>query len=96
MQSNRLNITVMDLNGDVRKRLEIKENGVVVKEVNAGSARKAGIRRGDVILMINNVDVVNTKQFNDLVEGLPTGKSVPLLVQRRGGPVFLALKLSDE
>jgi serine protease Do len=43
--------------------------------------------------MINNVDILSTKQFKSLVEDLPTGKSVPLLVQRRGGPVFLALKL---
>jgi len=94
LESNRLNITVMDLSAEVRKRLDVKENGVVVNDVATGAARKAGIRRGDVILMINNVDILGTSQFKKLVEDLPTGKSVPLLVQRRGGPVFLALKLS--
>lgn len=92
-QDNRLNITVMDLTGDIRKQLEIKENGVLVDQVEDGAARKAGVRRGDVILMINNTDVINAEQFKKLVEGLQEGKSVPMLVQRRGGPVFFALKV---
>lgn len=94
-EDNRLNVVVTDLTDEMRKKLEIKENGVIVKSVSTGPARKAGVRRGDVILMINNTDVSNATQFKELVEGLPAGKSVPLLVQRRGGPVFLALKLPE-
>jgi serine protease Do len=46
--------------------------------------------------MINNTDIKDAEHFKNIIEKLPTGKSVPLLVQRRGGPVFLALKLSDK
>ena len=95
-ESNRLNISVIDLTGDQRKNLEIKDNGVLVNKVSSGPARKAGVRRGDVILMINNTDVKDTDHFEKIIDKLPTGKSVPLLVQRRGGPVFLALKLSKD
>lgn len=95
-KDNRLNVVVTDLTGEIRKQMEIKENGVLVKRVNSGPARKAGIRRGDVILMINNKDIKDTKHFKEIVDGLPKGKSVPLLVQRRSGPVFLALKMQDE
>jgi len=95
-EESRINILVSDIDDQMRKKLEVKENGVLVRKVNPGAARKAGIRRGDVILMINNVDVADTAQFKALVNDLPTGKSVPLLVQRRGGPVFLALKIVDE
>lgn len=95
-EESRINIVVSDIDDQMRNKLEVKENGVLVKKVNSGAARKAGIRRGDVILMINNVDVTDTAQFKQLVDNLPTAKSVPLLVQRRGGPVFLALKISDE
>jgi serine protease Do len=93
---NRLAIAVSDLGSDVRKKLDVKENGVLVSEVQAGPARKAGVRRGDVILMINNIDIKNTKHFNEVLEDLPSSKSVPLLVQRRGGPVFLALKIESD
>ena len=80
----------------MRNKLQVKENGVLVSQVEAGPAQKAGVRRGDVILMMNNIDVIDTNQFNTLVTDLPVGKSVPLLVQRRGSPVFLALKVSAD
>lgn len=95
-ESNKLNVSVIDLTSEQRNSLEIKENGVLVNKVDSGPARKAGVRRGDVILMINNNDVKDADHFKKIIENLPTGKSVPLLVQRRGGPVFLALKLSDK
>ena len=95
-EDNRLSVAVADLSAEERTDLDIKENGVIVTRIGSGPARKAGIRKGDVILMINNQDVKNADQFKELVEGLPTGKSVPLLIQRRGGPVFLALKVPEE
>jgi len=95
-KASRLKITVSDLTPEQRKRLSISENGVLVSQVQAGPARRAGVRRGDVILMINNVEVTDARQFRELVDDLPSGKSVPLLVQRRGGPVFLALKIDED
>lgn len=92
----RLNITVMDLTPEQREKLEIKGGGVIVKRVQAGAARKAGVRRGDVILMLNNIDIDDAKHFAEISADLPAEKRVPLLVQRRGGPVFLALKIKDE
>lgn len=95
-QNNRLSVVVADLSRDERNELDIKENGVIVTHIGSGPARKAGIRKGDVILMLNNQDVKSADQFETLVDELPVGKSVPLLIQRRGGPVFLALKVPDE
>lgn len=92
----RLNIVVSDLTEEQRNKLDIKEGGVLVTRVQAGPARKAGVRRGDVVLTINNIDIKDARHFKQIVEDLPADKSVPLLVQRRGGPVFLALKVKDE
>jgi serine protease Do len=92
----RLSITVMDLTAEQRKKLEIKDGGVIVQKIQAGPARTAGVRRGDVVLSINNIDVKNAKHFAEISVGLPVGKSVPMLVQRRGGPVFLALKIKEK
>ena len=69
---------------------------MIVQQVLPGVARSAGVRRGDVILMINNIDVKDAKQFAEVSADLPAGKSLPLLVQRRGGPVFLALKIKEK
>ncbi len=91
---NALNVTVADLTPEQRKELGLeKRQGVIVQQVEEGPAQEAGIRRGDVLLKLNNVDVDNVAHFKRLVGELPAGKSVPVLIQRRSGPIFLALRL---
>jgi serine protease Do len=94
-ESNKLNVSVTDLTGEQRKGLEIKENGVLVNKVGSGPARKAGIRRGDVILMINHHNVSSTRQFEKLLDKLPKDKLLPVLIQRGKGPIFLTMKLEE-
>jgi len=91
--SNRLGITVADLTDEQRESLENVKNGVMVQEVENGTAADAGIQPGDVILRIQNNVVRNKNEFDKIVKNLPTGKSVAVLIQRRGSPVFLALKI---
>jgi serine protease Do len=91
--SNRLGITVADLTDEQRESLENVKNGVMVQEVENGIAADAGIQPGDVILRIQNNVVRNKNEFDKIVKNLPTGKSVAVLIQRRGSPVFLALKI---
>ncbi len=92
---NRLDVTVTEVSDDIYKQLELPTRGVVVKEVDKGAALDAGIRRGDIILMINNKKVTGLKSFNSLVEAMPEGRSVPILIQRGRSPVFLAVKITD-
>ena len=92
---NRLGISVSGLTAEQREQLEVKQNGLLVQDVKPGPALDAGIRRGDVILRIQDQLIKDVKQFNDVVKGLPKGKSIAMLVQRRGGSQFLALKLKD-
>ncbi len=94
-EDNRLGIAVADIPPEQRKQLEIK-TGVLVQQVNSGPALKAGIQRGDIILSINNVDIDNTERFNSVVKGLPSDKSVPMLIQRGEGALFLPLKIEKD
>ncbi len=94
-QQNPLHVVVEDLTEEQRKELEIEDHGVVVSQISSGPARKAGVRNGDVILLINNIKIKDAKHFAGLVDQLPEDKSIPILIQRRGGPIFLALKLKD-
>jgi len=91
---NRLNISVADLTDDQRKELEI-DGGILVETVGDGAAGDAGIREGDIILRIDSKPVKNIDEFEKSIEKLPTGKSIAILVQRRGGPIFLALKVPE-
>ncbi len=90
---NRLGISVIDLTSEQRKSLEVPKNGVIVQDVGKGPAKDAGIQRGDVILRIQNNVISDTDDFEKTVKKLPAGKSVAMLVQRQGSPVFLAIKV---
>lgn len=90
---NRLNIKVNDLTREIREQLQLEEQGVLVEEVSEGPADQAGIIPGDVILLINNRKISNSKMLRELVDDLPRGKSIPVLIHRDGNPMFLAIKL---
>jgi serine protease Do len=93
-KTTRLGISVADLTDDQKQELEL-DNGVVVQRVIEGAASRAGISKGDVILSINNESVTSVQQFRKLVDALPAGRSVAVLVQREGNPTFLAIKVPD-
>jgi serine protease Do len=95
-ESDKLGLRVQSLTAEQRKQLELGKRGVVVRSVESGPGRSAGIRPGDVILMINNQDVTSAEQFAKLVKQLPEGKSVPVLIQRGDAPVFLPLKIPED
>lgn len=93
---NRLGIKASGLTKELREQFQVPKGGVLVQVVKAGAARKAGIMRGDVILRIGNKRVQNVKGFDKIVNGLPNGKSIALLVQRQGSPIFMAIKLGTD
>jgi serine protease Do len=74
-----LGLVVSDIAADQQKELKIK-GGVQVDNVD-GAAALAGIRAGDLILAINNVEVTGAKQFAELVAKLDLSKPAALLVR---------------
>jgi serine protease Do len=95
MEDTALGMKVEELGQDARKRLKV-EGGVLVVDVDeSGPASEAGILKGDVIVMIDNRAIESVDDFEDVTDELHAGKSVALLVQRRAGPVFLAIRPED-
>ncbi|QYZ67650.1 MAG: serine peptidase [Gammaproteobacteria bacterium (ex Lamellibrachia satsuma)] len=94
---NRLGVTVSDLTEEHLSQFSLPAGqGVMVDSVMGNEAREAGVREGDVIMMLNNTNVENAKQFERLAKRLPGGKTVALLVHRTSGPMFLALRVPEE
>ncbi len=91
-----LGIKVKQLTEEQIERMQLKDGGVIVSKVEAGAGRSAGLKRGDVIQMINNQKITSIKDFKKVVKGLEPGKSVAVLVLRYTGPVFLALRIPDK
>lgn len=90
--SDRLGLSVIDLSDEKREKLGITDGGVLVQGVDTGPARDASIRKDDVIMMINNVNIENVAHFTEVVSKL-SATTVPILVHRRGSPLFLALNI---
>jgi len=92
--SNKLGIKVSELTAEERDALQVPKGGVLVREVEKGAAREAGIERGDVILRIQNETINGVDDFEKTIKKLPTEKSIAVLIQHRGSPAFLALKIN--
>lgn len=67
------------------------EGGVGIASVEPGPAEQAGVQPGDILLSLSGQKIDSPERFNEVVAGLTPGSSVPLLIQRNGGPLFLAL-----
>jgi serine protease Do len=68
--------------------------GVVVRAVTPGSvAAEAGVRVGDIITLIDTSPIKSTEAFEQIVDALGGGSSVPMRLIRDGSPLFIGLKL---
>ncbi|WP_409278450.1 DegQ family serine endoprotease [Pseudomonas defluvii] len=92
--SNRLGVSVADLNAEQKKALELK-GGVVIKEVQDGPAAMIGLRPGDVITHLNNQAIISAKSFTEIAKELPKNRSVSMRVLRQGRASFITFKLAE-
>ncbi|MGR6034763.1 MAG: DegQ family serine endoprotease [Candidatus Nitrosoglobus sp.] len=91
----RLALEVADLSDEKRAQLNL-DSGVQVTNVEEGPASEAGVQEGDIILSINDTEIKDVKQFKELVEKLPAGKTVPILLQRGQNTSFVAIKIPKD
>jgi serine protease Do len=77
---------------DAQKR-ELKVDGGVLVEDAQGAAARAGIRRGDVILAVNNQDVKSVDQFRQMLQQVQKGRIVALLVRRGANSIYIPFRV---
>lgn len=88
---NSLGLAVSELPAAGRKALGVNF-GVVVEAVQ-GPAEKTQIRRGDVIIAVNNVDLTSMRQFGEMVAAQKAGAPVALLVRRGDASLYVAVEV---
>ena len=83
----RFGISIQNLNERMKQNLGIKENGVVVQNVEPGSFAEEdlGLAAGDVIVAINRKPVANVDEFKRIQGSLKTGDAVAMRVLRNAG-----------
>ncbi len=91
-EANKIGLSLKELTAAQKKKLNGK-NGLLVIE-STGAAAQAGIRRGDVILGLNNSETQSVEQFNKQINAITAGKTVAVLVQRGENTLYVPIKVT--
>lgn len=92
---NALGVTVKELTQEASERLGyIGEEGVVIEDFDPqGPAAFAGLKKGTLVLEVNQEPVKTKAQFNKLVSSLEKGGRVLLLIRQGGMTRYVALTI---
>ena len=88
----KLGMTLSELSPEQKRELGVA-NGLLVEEASSNAAR-AGIRKGDVLLAINNQDVKSLEQLTEVLAQFEKARSVALLIRREGSSLYVPLRLN--
>ena len=88
---NKVGLTLKELTPQQKKKLNGK-NGLLVTE-SIGAAAQAGIRRGDVLLGLNNSESQSVDAFNKQINAVAAGKTVAVLVLRGDSTLYVPIKV---
>jgi len=75
-----LGLAVSDLNDAQKKELKLK--GGVKVDTSSDAAQRAGLREGDIILAVGNVEVANTREFESAIGKADKSKALSVLFRR--------------
>ena len=85
-----LGLTVSELSDAQRRELKLK-HGVRVEAVE-GAAARAGLREGDVILALDNVEISDVKQFLAVATKAEKARAVSVMVRRGEWVNYLVIR----
>jgi len=97
VRRGRVGIAVQDLTPEIAKAMHIgATEGAVVAQVEPGSAaERAGLRRGDVVVAIDGVQVRSATQVRNHVGLKRVGQPVALTVDRNGSRQVLTATIQE-
>jgi serine protease Do len=84
-----LGVAVRPLTPDEKRRAEVS-SGLLVEQAG-GSAARAGIRQGDIILSVNGLPIDSVDQLRAVIA--KAGKKAAILVERGDSRVFVPVDL---
>ncbi|RAV55071.1 peptidase A2 [Mucilaginibacter rubeus] len=93
-----LDIVLRDMDARQAGRLKTKNvNGVLVKGVIKGGAGDlAGVRKDDILLMLDKITLENTAQCREMLAERAPGDRITLVIWRDNGQISLPVKLSAD
>jgi len=94
LASSALGLNVADLTAEQKR--ELKQTGGVLVEAVDGPAARAGLRAGDVILSVANVQIGGVKEFEAVLAKLDKAKPVSVLVRRGEWAQYAVIRPSSK
>lgn len=91
-EANKIGLTLKELTPQQKKKLNGK-NGLLVVD-STGAAAQAGIRRGDVVLGLNNSESQSVDLFNKQINAITVGKTIAVLVLRGESTLYVPIKVT--
>lgn len=91
-EANRIGLTLKELTPQQKRKLNGK-NGLLVVD-SSGAAAQAGIRRGDVVLGLNNSESQSVDLFNKQINAVAVGKTIAVLVLRGENTLYVPIKVT--
>ncbi|NIQ06886.1 MAG: PDZ domain-containing protein [Candidatus Korarchaeota archaeon] len=81
-----LGVSLMNMSPQLARRLGtgVKRGALVVNTAMRSSAAKAGIRKGDIIQEIDNVEVHSSREVQDVIASQSVGEKVEITATRNG------------
>ncbi|MBF0539305.1 MAG: DegQ family serine endoprotease [Nitrospirae bacterium] len=92
-----LGVNIQPMTPELSKSFGITtKDGVLIADVvEAGPADKAGIKRGDVIVMFNGNESTSTRQLRNMVSAIDPGTTVDVKVIRDAKELVLSVKVGE-
>ena len=89
-ENSKLGLSVRQITPDEKRSVET-EGSVVIEDVE-GSAARAGLQPGDIILAVNNKQVNSVQDLRSAAGKLNKGDAAALLVERDGNRLFVPVR----
>ena len=92
--NRKLGLTVQEITPELAKTLGIEDQqGLIISDVESGSpAAAAGIKRGEIILEVNQKPVESIKEFKNILIEIKPGDNILLLTKRDKHTRFVVVK----
>jgi serine protease Do len=89
--TNSFGVGVVELSDARRRELNI-HGGVEVQNLGDGPLARVGVRVGDIIVRVGNIDISGVKQFESVVKSVPKGKAVAVFIRRSDTTIVVPVK----
>lgn len=98
MSRGKLGLVLKDLNDDLVSYFDVKpgEGVLVIEVIEDSPADEAGIRAGDVVVMISGSEVSGVDEFLDEIYQCTGEDEVEMVIVRKGDKKEITLDVSDE